>query len=121
MQYNGVGMGGHGVLDPASLGGQTPGSSGFGLSPAITPSKVDYSDWGTGSTSGSAPGSGTKVGDQYRGDPAQARRNMVGHLAISTIILTNLSHHTTQPFQYKTEKSLNVCCVSEPDVAEGVG
>jgi len=76
LQFNG---GGHigGVLDPGSLGGQTP-SSGFGLSPALTPNKVDYSDWGTGSTSGSAPGSANKnnIGDSYRGDPAQVRRNM---------------------------------------------
>jgi len=77
LQFNGGHLGGGGVLDPGSLGGQTP-SSGFGLSPALTPSKVDYSDWGTGSTSGSAPGSANKnnIGDPYRGDPAQVRRNM---------------------------------------------
>jgi len=75
LQFNGGHLGG--VLDPSSLGGQTP-SSGFGLSPALTPNKVDYSDWGTGSTSGSAPGSANKnnIGDPYRGDPAQVRRNM---------------------------------------------
>merc|ERR1712165_521490 len=55
LQYNGGSGGAPGsALDPGSIGGQTPG---FGLSPSITPSKVDYSDWGTGSTSGSAPGS----------------------------------------------------------------
>eukprot|EP00092_Neocalanus_flemingeri_P106095 GFUD01136081.1.p1 GENE.GFUD01136081.1~~GFUD01136081.1.p1 ORF type:complete len:2869 (+),score=812.68 GFUD01136081.1:304-8910(+) len=78
LQFNGGHLGGvGGVLDPGSLGGQTP-SSGFGLSPALTPSKIDYSDWGTGSTSGSAPGSANKnnIGDPYRGDPAQVRRNM---------------------------------------------
>ena len=77
LQFNGGHLG-SGVLDPGSLGGQTP-SSGFGLSPSLTPSKVDYSDWGTGSTSGSAPGSANKntIGDPYRGDPAQVRRNMV--------------------------------------------
>jgi len=76
LQFNGGHLG-SGVLDPGSLGGQTP-SSGFGLSPSLTPSKVDYSDWGTGSTSGSAPGSANKntIGDPYRGDPAQVRRNM---------------------------------------------
>merc|ERR1712142_1187134 len=76
LQFNGSHLG-SGVLDPGSLGGQTP-SSGFGLSPSLTPSKVDYSDWGTGSTSGSAPGSANKntIGDPYRGDPAQVRRNM---------------------------------------------
>ena len=79
LQFNGGHLGG--VLDPGSLGGQTP-SSGFGMSPALTPNKVDYSDWGTGSTSGSAPGSANKnnigvPGDPYRGDPTQVRRNMV--------------------------------------------
>ena len=79
LQFNGGHLGG-GVLDPGSLGGQTP-SSGFGLSPALTPNKVDYSDWGTGSTSGSAQGSANKnnIGDPYRGDPAQVRRNMVSY------------------------------------------
>jgi len=71
LQYNG------GVPDPGSLGGQTPGSN-FGLSPALTPSKVDYSDWGTGSTGGSAPPSQGKAGDPFRqgADPAAVRRNM---------------------------------------------
>merc|ERR1712083_68633 len=41
LQFNGGHLG-SGVLDPGSLGGQTP-SSGFGLSPSLTPSKVDYS------------------------------------------------------------------------------
>jgi len=62
--------------------------TGFGLSPAsITPSKVEsYGEWGTGSTSGSAPSSANKngapgghlggQGDPFRGDPAQVRRNM---------------------------------------------
>lgn len=85
LQYNGVGGGGAGgagahsggALDPGSIGGQTPGGSGFGLSPSVTPSKVDYSDWGTGSTSGSNPASGQKIGgDHFRGDPAAVRRNM---------------------------------------------
>merc|ERR1719221_404734 len=49
LQYNGSGGAPGSALDPGSIGGQTPG---FGLSPSITPSKVDYSDWGTGSTSG---------------------------------------------------------------------
>jgi hypothetical protein len=78
LQYNGGGRDGQ-ALDPGSIGGQTPGS-GFGLSPSITPGKVDYSDWGTGSTSGSAPPSGGKGPghqDPYRGDPAAVRRNMV--------------------------------------------
>jgi len=82
LQFNG-GPGGH-ALDPASLGGQTPGgtgaNSGFGLSPALTPNKVEtYGEWGTGSTSGSAPGSANKnnlAGDPFRGDPAAVRRNM---------------------------------------------
>jgi len=68
-------------LDPGSIGGQTPG---FGLSPSITPSKVDYSDWGTGSTSGSAPGSTGKGApgaaahqDPFRaGGPDAVRRNL---------------------------------------------
>merc|ERR1711874_888585 len=54
--FNGSGP----ALDPGSIGGDTP-SSGFGLSPAITPNKQpDFSQWGTGSTSSSAPGSGNK-------------------------------------------------------------
>merc|ERR1719500_718032 len=71
LQYNG------GVPDPGSLGGQTPGSN-FGLSPALTPSKVDYSDWGTGSTGGSASPSQGKAGDPFRqgADPSAVRRNM---------------------------------------------
>ena len=69
-----MGGGGHNLLDPPT--------SGYGLSPSLTPSKnpVDYSDWG--SAAGSAPSSGTKIGDPvgFRGDPAQVRRNMVsGH------------------------------------------
>jgi len=97
LQYNGVGGGpGHGAMEPGPGGlgpGQTPAQQGFGLSPSMTPSKVDYSDWGTGSTgSGSAPASAQKPGanagapgpphtqeprqDPFRGDPAQVRRNM---------------------------------------------
>merc|ERR1719470_408824 len=41
LQYNGSGGAPGSALDPGSIGGQTPG---FGLSPSITPSKVDYSD-----------------------------------------------------------------------------
>merc|ERR1712012_921101 len=56
----------------------------FGPSPSITPSKVDYSDWGTGSTSGSAPGSTGKGApgapahqDPFRaGGPDAVRRNL---------------------------------------------
>merc|ERR1719283_5076 len=80
LQYNGVGGGpGHGAMEPGPGGlgpGQTPAQQGFGLSPSMTPSKVDYSDWGTGSTgSGSAPASAQKPGANA-GDPAQVRRNM---------------------------------------------
>jgi len=70
----GGGGGGGGVantgLDPGSIGGHTPA--------ALTPNKADYSDWGTGSTSGSAPGSGNKnqPGFIERGDPASVRRNI---------------------------------------------
>merc|ERR1719264_727392 len=39
LQYNGSGGAPGSALDPGSIGGQTPG---FGLSPSITPSKVDY-------------------------------------------------------------------------------
>jgi len=80
LQYNGGSGGAPGsALDPGSIGGQTPG---FGLSPSITPSKVDYSDWGTGSTSGSAPGSSGKAAapghqDPFRaGGPDAVRRNL---------------------------------------------
>ena len=55
-----------------------PPTSGFGLSPSMTPSKTaDYSDWG--SAGGSAPPSGGKINDPvgFRGDPAMVRRNMV--------------------------------------------
>jgi len=71
--FNGSGP----ILDPGSIGGDTP-SSGFGLSPAITPNKQpDYSQWGTGSTSGSAPGSANKnMPFVDRGDPNAVRRNM---------------------------------------------
>jgi hypothetical protein len=50
---------------------------------SLTPNKQqpDYSDWGTGSTSGSAPGSATKnnhvSGFYERGDAASVRRNIV--------------------------------------------
>jgi len=79
LQYNGSGGAPGSALDPGSIGGQTPG---FGLSPSITPSKVDYSDWGTGSTSGSAPGSSGKAAapghqDPFRaGGPDAVRRNL---------------------------------------------
>jgi len=81
LQYNGSGGAPGSALDPGSIGGQTPG---FGLSPSITPSKVDYSDWGTGSTSGSAPGSTGKGApgapahqDPFRaGGPDAVRRNL---------------------------------------------
>lgn len=71
--FNGSGP----IMDPGSIGGDTP-SSGFGLSPAITPNKQpDYSQWGTGSTSGSAPGSTNKnMPFVDRGDPNAVRRNM---------------------------------------------
>merc|ERR1712002_323265 len=70
--FNGSGP----ALDPGSIGGDTP-SSGFGLSPAITPNKPDFSQWGTGSTSGSAPGSANKnMPFMDRGDPNSVRRNM---------------------------------------------
>ena len=71
---------GQAQMDPGSIGGHTP-VSGFGMSPALTPSKQEYSDWGTGSTSGSAPGSGNKNlapgGFVDRGDPVTVRRNIV--------------------------------------------
>ena len=71
---------GQAQMDPGSIGGHTP-VSGFGMSPALTPSKQEYSDWGTGSTSGSAPGSGNKNlapgGFVDRGDSVTVRRNIV--------------------------------------------
>jgi hypothetical protein len=74
--FNGSGP----ALDPGSIGGDTP-NSGFGLSPAITPNKQpDFSQWGTGSTSSSAPGSGNKnmpfMDSAVRGDTNAVRRNM---------------------------------------------
>ena len=107
LHYNGGAPGG--ALDPGSIGGQTPGS-GFGLSPAsLTPSKPDYSDWGTGSTSGSAPPSGQKLhgGDPFRGDPAAVRRNMVSQLFNLLPIPSTCIHL--------------ILLLSEPDVAKGVG
>jgi len=81
-----------GVVTGPVTGGNASGPSGGGGDPSQqvgavsgggggTPSKADYSDWGTGSTSGSAPGSGNKnslaagAGIE-RGDPTSVRRNI---------------------------------------------
>ena len=94
-QFNGGlhhGGGGHhhhglgGVHAPVGSFGMPSSSSGGGGGATLTPSKQqqqapDYSDWGTGSTSGSAPGSANKnnhvTGFYERGDTASVRRNIV--------------------------------------------
>ena len=120
LQYNGGSGGAPGsALDPGSIGGQTPG---FGLSPSITPSKVifvqysslfllpflvqvDYSDWGTGSTSGSAPGSSGKAAapghqDPFRaGGPDAVRRN----LQVAAIKLCSAKTFSSKPPTFRTK------------------
>ena len=73
--------GGPGQLDPSTIGGHNP-NAGFGMSPALTPNKTDYSDWG--SAAGSAPGSANKnnmaaPGYIERGDTVSVRRNIVSY------------------------------------------
>lgn len=71
--HGGVGGGGFGMPSSSSSGG-----GAVTLTPSKQQQQPDYSDWGTGSTSGSAPGSGNKNAGFYeRGDAASVRRNIV--------------------------------------------
>jgi hypothetical protein len=101
-QFNGgVGGGLHhgGHHHHHSLAGH---GGGFGMASSavgggsLTPNKQqpDYSDWGTGSTSSSAPGSANKnnhvTGFYERGDAASVRRNIVSFLFNFTKVFLSL-------------------------------